>query len=102
MLLLKRCASLQSTKLDEHRQNPGDLYLYLTGGWRLIFFCFASLFLKAPQLYSSGHWQGQQHLLTEERLRHATLGTPSWGTEEACPRGPRDVGPCVRGVSPLC
>lgn len=43
MLLLKRCASLQRTKLDEHRQNPGDLYLYLTGGWRLIFFCFASL-----------------------------------------------------------
>lgn len=30
------------------------------------------------------------------------LGTLSWGPEEACPWGPCDVGPCVRGVNPLC
>ena len=40
---LKRCTSLQRTKLDEHRQNLGNLYLCITGGWCLIFFCFASL-----------------------------------------------------------
>lgn len=30
------------------------------------------------------------------------LGMLSWGLEEACPWGPCDVGPCVRGVNPLC
>lgn len=54
MLLLKRCASLQRTKLDEQTK-PGDLYLYLTGGWRtLIFFCFCLLMFSssAVQLWS--------------------------------------------------